>query len=180
MTADPQPNTGVDEARRAWVDRVLGVTLPSAIGAARAAQARSEIAKGLGPMTMAFRKSRLSWSQARNTARAAVLSLQQRLREVLRNEPDFAALDREISKFDGIMAGLDDRLETTLDTALNGADEAQMKQLKQQAQQQIGEYIQFIEGHPFLRKIDGNAFMPIQVFSVLSTELGNLAKALGA
>ena len=171
--------SGTADAQRAWLARVLGVTVPPA-GAARAGQARDEIAQGMGQMTMAFRKARLRWGAARGAALATITSLQQRLRDVLQREPDFAALDAEIAKFSGIMAGLDDRLETTLDRAMKGGTAADMAAAKQQAQAILADYRHFVEGHPFLRKIDGNDFMPVQVFSVLSAELQSLGQELGS
>jgi hypothetical protein len=165
-------------AKVAWVGRVLGVDLQATMGQQRAQEAAQEIAVGLGPLTMAFRKARLSWGTARTNARTTVAQLQARLREVLANERDFPALNVEISKFDSIMVGLDSRLEATLDEALSGADPETMSKLKAEAQKIIGEYRAFVEQHPFLRKIDGNKFMPVTVFATLSTELQNLAKEL--
>jgi hypothetical protein len=173
--------TAGDAAKRAWVSRVLGldITAPGASpGTARAGEAAREIAGGLGSLTMAFRKARLSWGTARGEARSAIAGLQARLREVLAEEPDFAALDAEIAKFDGIIVGLDDRLETTLDKAMNLTDPDGRAELKKQAVGIIGEYTTFIESHPFLRKIDGNEFMPVAVFSVLSGELRRMATEL--
>ncbi len=169
-------------AKADWVTRVLGVELGAGLeptaGQQRAGEAAKEIAKGLGPLTMAFRKARLSWGNARNNARAAVGGLQARLREVLANEADFPALNAEIGKFDSIMAGLDDRLETTLDRALSGADTDAMAQLKAEAQKIIKEYAAFVEQHPFLKKLDGNDFLPVTVFATLVTELQTLSKEL--
>ncbi len=165
-------------AKGAWLDRVLGVDLRVSMGQRRAQEAAQEIAVGLGPLTMAFRKARLNWGKARTDARSTVAELQARLRAVLANEPDFAALNTEIGKFDSIIEGLDSRLETTLDEALSGADPETMSKLKAKAQEIIDEYRAFVEQHPFLRKIDGNKFMPVTVFATLSTELQNLAKEL--
>jgi hypothetical protein len=170
------------QAKASWVTRVLGVELGAGLdptaGQQRAGEAAKEIAKGLGPLTMAFRKARLSWGAARNNARGAIGSLQARLREVLANEADFPALDAEIGKFDSIMEGLDDRLETTLDRALSGADADAMAALKAEAQKIIREYTSFVEQHPFLRKVDGNDFLPVTVFATLATELQILSKEL--
>lgn len=189
------------DAKRDWVLRVLGVDLapgqpiarspapspapspaqspvqPSA-SAARAADAAREIEGGLGPLSMAFRKARLDWGAARTQARAALAALQTKLRELLAGEPDFPALAAEIDKFGGALAGLDDRLDTTLDQAMNATDPAQQATLKAEAVAIIGEYTGFIEGHPFLGKIDHNEVLPVAVFSVLSNQLQRMARQL--
>lgn len=159
----------------AWVKRVLGIEIGRGT---RVEEAGREIAAGMGDLTMAFRKARLGWGTARGKARAGIASLRDGLREALSGDPEFPAMDQHIATLDDIIAGLDGRLEDTLDAAMNATDPAKRQDLKQQAVDLVEDYRRFVEGHPVLRKIDDNPFMPSPVFATLSAELGTLAKTL--
>jgi hypothetical protein len=163
------------DVQGAWVKRVLGIEVGPG---ARVEDASREIASGMGDMTMAFRKARLGWGTARGKARSGIASLRDGLRKALAADPDFAAMDAHIATLDDIIAGLDGRLEDTLDEAMNATDPAKRQELKKQAVDQVEDYRRFVEGHPVLRKIDDNPFMPAPVFAILSAELGTMAKTL--
>jgi hypothetical protein len=76
------------------------------------------------------------------------------------------------------MQTLDDTLEAKLDEAMNATDPKLRETLKQQAQKLVADHISFVEGHPYMRKIDDNDVFPVQVFSVLSDQLARMSKEL--
>jgi len=183
VSTKPQPDTSAVTAdpKREWIARVLGIAMAPAqpIGPSQQSEtAANEIAAGMQSLTMAFRKARLEWSAARGTARKAIADLQKALRETLADEPDFPELNANISKFNSIMRTLDDTLEAKLDEAMNATDPKLRETLKQQAQKLVADHISFVEGHPYMRKIDDNDVFPVQVFSVLSDQLARMSKEL--
>ena len=166
-----------NEAKRSWVSRVLGVTLPGAEAPAWDAGVADVVPNGL---SFAFRKARLEWAFARTTARAGLERLQAGLRGALKDHPQFATMDQAIGTLSRALAGLDDRLDDTLDAALNTADPGKQAEHKKAALAIIGEYQRVVDDDPLLVRMDDNPFMKVAVQAVLATQLAAMARELAA
>jgi hypothetical protein len=129
-------------------------------------------------LSFAFKKARLEWAFARSSARDGLERLQTGLRDALKGHPQFPELDAAIGKLDAALVKLDERLEDTLDAAVNSNDPAKQAQCKQDALKIIGEYRTVVENDPMMLKMDANPFMKVTVQSALSAQLAAMAAEL--
>lgn len=166
-----------NEARRSWVSRVLGVAM-----AGVTAPSWDDGIAGIpvSGLSFAFRKARLEWSVARSTARSGLEKLQAGLRDALKDHPQFTAMDQAISRLSEAMAGLDDRLDDTLDAALNAADPGKQAEHRKAALGIIVEYQRVVDNDPLLVRMDDNPFMKVAVQAVLANQLASMARELAA
>ncbi len=142
------------------------------------ADAAAESGADIEALNLAFRKSRLAWGQTRQKVHGQIRQFQAALRNELRDEPDFGALDLKVTLLDRVLQRLDGSLETKLDEAVS-ADKRDAKQrLKQKSRQQVLDYISFVNENQMIARLDSNRYMPLTVCADLTGQLAALAASL--
>jgi hypothetical protein len=167
----------ISPEKREWLRVNLGVQIAD-VQAQRTRQRQPQPTGSA--FTFAFRKARLEWAIARSSARGNLERLQAGLRDALKGHPQATELNAAIDKLGEAMVKLDERLEDTLDNALNSSDPAKQAEFKQAALKIIAEYQTVADNDPILVRVDANPFMKVAVQSVLSDQLAAMAKELAA
>lgn len=127
-----------------------------------------------------YAKARLAWLAARQKAQSELHLLREDILDTYEDDEDntFPDLTDRIGHLDKILVTLDESLADTLDAALNATVDDKRHALHRQAQQQIEQFLAYVEQDPLLANIDSNPFVPVTVRATLHTTLRALAQTL--
>lgn len=150
------PQTGDAEAKRLWLQRVLGVTLPPPRG---------------GGSLIAYRSSLLAFAGAKSRVAGQIDTLARTLATTL---PERAKLARDLA---AELQDLNDEIGDTIDAALNAAAE-QRSMHNPAIRRAISGYLDFLATDELVRKVDGNPLVPVSVRATLSDALQAIANHL--
>lgn len=155
-----------DAAKRAWVGRVLGVTIPGVTG---------------GKFSVfALGRSRLEWRKQRLSAIAELGRLQAALTQKFANDTaQKQTLQAALKKFDDLISELGPDLDEDLDAVLN-ADEGKRKGLVDKAKSRLAKLERLVEQDPVVAELDGNEVLPdMKVTAPMRQRLNDIAASLG-
>lgn len=124
-----------------------------------------------------LQQARLAWDAARKKVRGEITALQKEILKKAQGEPDFGEIALVIKDFESLKNGFDEQLIDKLDEALNAQPE-QRQRLHGQAAALIQRYQAEVDGHPLLRSLDDNPFLPVTVQATLNRTLGYLSQQL--
>lgn len=127
-----------------------------------------------------YAKARLAWLAARQKAQAELHLLREDILDTYEDDEEntFPDLADRIGQLDQILVTLNESLADTLDAALNAPVDDKRHALHRQAQQQIEQFLAYVEQDPLLANIDNNPFVPVTVRATLHTTLRALAQTL--
>jgi len=153
------------EAKRAWVGRVLGVSLPD--GDADPGGAVVRLAKGM-----------ILWNQTRSAVAQQIKALQQAILAEAADEPDFDKISANIGRLDVILEVLDDRLIDQLNALRGTTDPDQKRALSDQARGIVREYQAYVNHDKLMADIDDNGFVQLdlkaKIMAALETVLDTI------
>jgi hypothetical protein len=158
-------------AQSDWVARVLGFSVPATT------QNGSD---GNG----AFTECALLWRNCKQAVAEQIAHLKSAILDAYADEPEVQAEVRGgLGALDEAVAGLDGRLETTLDAAANASDAAQRRELAQRTKTIIADYIKVVASETRIAALDDNPLgIPMSVRASLSrtlTSLVGLTRTMG-
>ena len=144
-----------EAARRAWVERVLGVTIPVAASPAGG--------------VVEFARLRLSWGGARKHLAGQLATLKAAIIEQSADEDDASEIAANVGGLEQALDHLDDDLSDALDALHNagGADGA----LKRAARTIALDCRKFLGSDPLMQELDGNPFVPLDARRTLDGAL---------
>lgn len=157
--------TGTDP-KRAWIERVLGVSLPvpAREGAARPQPPRAG-------STVAFTQARLAWDGTRKHVQSELQRLEAAVLEDCADEPDFATIKGNAKLLYTVLDFLDERLIDKLDEALNAEAGPARKALTDEAREIISEYTDYVANDDLLRDVDDNGFVDVEIIPAVTSAL---------
>jgi hypothetical protein len=159
-------------AQKAWVARVLGVEPPGGKTGKTGTTGLSVVRLG---------KARVQFIEAQRRAVAAIGQLRETLRAQFADDTE---QQTQLSKADGVLAGLatalDSALNDELDAVLNEADTVKRQALAESTRATLQRLTGVVTGNPIMSELDGNEVMPqMQVTAPLVAGLQAIAAALG-
>jgi hypothetical protein len=153
---------GEDDTKRAWVERVLGVTVPGAPGVDTAA------ADAPPQGIVAYRKALLEYGAARQTVAAQIEALRKKIPETLPHEAELAdEVADEIS-------AMNEEIGDAIDEAINTARDERASGIEN-VQSMIESWLAELDGDPLIQHVDANPFSPVTVSATLGTALRKIA-----
>jgi len=150
-------------AQTEWVSRVLGVSAHGGIQNGRDGNP-------------AFTESALLWRDCKRDVTDKIAHLKSAILDAYADEPEVQAEVRSgLGTLDEAVAGLDGRLETTLDEAANASDPAQRRELAQRTKAIVADYIKFVASEKRIAALDDNPLgVPMGLRASLSRTLTSL------
>ena len=133
---------------------------------------------GEGPSFVNMQKARLAWLQTRQAVQGELKKLESSILVELKDEPNFAEIQRDVRGIDQVLQVLDEELADTLDAALNASDPAERHRLHLQAREQLDAYDAYVTADPFVAELDSNPFAPIKIREIVTRSLAVLSKTL--
>ncbi|HVY17418.1 MAG TPA: hypothetical protein VHB27_19505 [Rhodopila sp.] len=140
-------------------------------------QGQSQGQAKAGPVEYAALLQR--WSEARGKAANDLQALRAAILDEFKNEPEFAAIQQNISRLDAIMTTLGPSLQEKL-TAAQAASEADRQALNKQLLDEARTYAGYVASDQLVAAVQDNPFTPIDLRGTLSTPLADIEKALAA
>jgi hypothetical protein len=168
-------------AQGEWVARVLGLSVAMAktepaTSAAGTNTVPAETQNGGDGGNAAFTESALMWRDCKQAMTDKIAQLKSAILDAYADEPEVQAEVRGgLGALDDAVAGLDGRLETTLDAAIKARDPAQQRELAQQTKAIIADYIKFVASEKRIAVLDDNALgIPMGLGASLTRTLTSL------
>ena len=166
------------DARGAWVERVLGLTIAAAAPAGSAEPAPQ--AAGAASPRVTFVQSRLAWDTTRKKVQSELQRLEQTVLAECKDEPDYDAIAGNARILYTITDALDERLIDKLDEALNAQEPQARIALQNEAREIIDEYIDYMASDELLHDVDDNGFVDMQIQATVSEQLRTISANLKA
>lgn len=167
--------------KNAWLSRVLGLAVASAVG-----QSAASGPSPAGPSLVALQKSRLAWDSTRKSVLTQLKSIEAAIVNYVtkhnenpdtEDEYDLAEIQANKHKLYQLLERYDERLIDKLDAALNAQGE-QRALLNKEAADVIREYQGFLGNDDELSRIDKSGFVASTVRPVIEKTLAVLSKML--
>lgn len=161
------------QAKRAWIEQVLGYKFPPEPAlqpAAAPAPTRSVVT---------YAKSRLAWLATRQKIQSEMDKLRGGLIAAFEGFDIEAELHAEYTQFVApVLEALDESLADKLDEATNATDPAKRSKLVEEARTIIQRYESYLAGEPVIAALDTNPVVPLAIRQTLTTTLTALAQAV--
>lgn len=166
-------------AKKAFADLVAlmrsgaGASAPASPGGQPGAPAQPTS----GPVEYAALVQR--WTEARGKAANDLQKLRAAILDEFKNEPEFGAIQQNISRLDVIMTTLNGSLQEKLSAAQAAAD-GDRPALNQQALDEAKKYAGYVSSDQLVAAVQDNPFTPVDLRGTLSAPLEEIEKALAA
>ncbi len=119
------------------------------------------------------------WTEARGKAANDLQKLRTAILDEFKNEPEFGAIQQNISRLDAIMTTLNGSLQEKL-AAAEAAAEAEKPALNKQALDEAKKYAGYVSSDQLVAAVQDNPFTPVDLRGTLSAPLEEIEKALAA
>jgi hypothetical protein len=129
---------------------------------------------------VAYAQLRLAWDAAQKGVQSELKKLEKAILEAFKNEPFAPELPKHVHKLNAVLDGFQGNLGDVLDDALNATDDAKRRQHQEAAVALIKQYRNYVNSDPFIKDVEKNPFVPVNITKSLSTTLELLAKRLEA
>jgi hypothetical protein len=153
-------------ARRAWVQRVLGVNLPDATFTEAQIDQVGSAQPKIGQL-VAYRQALLSYETARRNVHAQIELLSATIATTLPAEAEFADM------LAIALADLNERVGDAVDRAMSAVGDGRAAANKAAAGT-MRDAMTEINGNPLVRHVDGNPFVATSIADTLNKALGDL------
>ena len=128
-------------------------------GAAPRQDGMWEAPKATDGAAVAFAKSSQLWRSCRGQMQTKLGTLKTAILDAYADEPEVAAeLRKNMGTLDRAFAGLDTRLDDTLDAAISAGNPAQRQKLAADSRTIIASYIKYVASDQMLQALDDNPF----------------------
>jgi hypothetical protein len=119
------------------------------------------------------------WTEARGKAANDLQALRAAILDEFKNEPEFGAIQQNISRLDTIMATLNGSLQEKL-SAAQAAGDNDREALNKQALEEARKYAGYVSSDQLVAAVQDNPFTPVDLRGTLSAPLEEIEKALAA
>lgn len=165
------------DAKKQWVSRVLGVTVPDA-STPSTDNGGSDQPRTLPLVRLG--RARLQWMDARQRALDGVTALKGEIAEEFADRPDQQQqLAQALATLGNKLDELGPRLEEQLDQMLNARTPNEQGDLAKTVRTTLQRFMAYVDSDPIIGALDGNEVLPsMMVTAPMRAALSQIAKAL--
>lgn len=126
---------------------------------------------------VALQKSLLAWEAACKQMSSRLQAFEQAIMELFKDDARLNSVKQNIHKLDAVLGDYAVELRDRLDEAYNAPDQFKPV-ICEDALQVLGRYRNYLETDPFVKAVDGNPLVPVEVENILGKALATVAANL--
>lgn len=128
---------------------------------------------------VALQKSLLAWESACKQMTSRLEEFEQFIMNLFKDDARLVIVKQNIHKLDAVLGDFAEELRDRLDEAYNAPDQFKPAACKD-AMEVLGRYRSYLDSDPFVKAVDGNTLLPVEVENILGKALATVAANLSA